>query len=145
MSRHYYPIILTDNFRDTVNYYEDYFDCVPELEMDCFAVLKHNSDNGIRIGVMKADHKAVPEQYRRNVQGLILNFPVEDVIKAYDHFYFEGLDIEGEPGLAPCGRRHFMIRDPNGVLIDVMEDYDPFVEELQEEVGRKEKETVNVH
>ncbi len=128
MSGKYYPIVMTDNLNKSINFYEDYLDFVPEIEMDCFAVLKHTKHKDIRIGLIVQNHHSLPETHQKAVQGLILNFPVENVNEAYRALYLEGLEIETELSLAPCGRRHFMIQDPNGVLIDVMEEYDPFAQ-----------------
>ena len=121
----YYPIIKTDKLIESINFYEDYFGFVPELEMECFAVMTH-SENGARIGFITHDYHALPEHQKSAAQGLILNFPVKNVNESYKDMYLEGLDLHAQPALAPCGRRHFFVEDPNGILIDVMEDFDPF-------------------
>ncbi|MEM6782063.1 MAG: VOC family protein [Pseudomonadota bacterium] len=126
MSKSFYPIIMTDNLNESINFYEDYLGFVAETEMNCFAVLKHKKNDDVRLGLITKNHHSLPEHSQKNSQGLVLNFPVESVNEVYRELYMEGLEIENEPSLAPCGRRHFMIQDPNGVLIDVMEEYDPF-------------------
>lgn len=124
MSTKYYPIVMTADLRESINFYEDFFDFAPEIEMDCFAVLQHSKHKDIRLGLIAHNHHSLPDTHQKAAQGLIINFPVEDVNKAYKNLYMEGLEIKQEPALAPCGRRHFMIQDPNGVLIDVMEEND---------------------
>lgn len=128
MSNKYYPIVMTDNLKESINFYEDYFGFIAETEMECFAVLRHKGNEEMRVGLITRDHHSLPKHTQKTVQGLILNFPVDSVNDSYRELYLEGLDIEGEPSLAPCGRRHFFVQDPNGVLIDVMEEYDPFKE-----------------
>lgn len=118
----FYPIIMTENLRESINFYEDYLDFVPELEMDCFAVVKSSKNPEIRIGLIARDHESLPEASQKQVQGIVLSYPVDSVNETYRHLYMEGIEIEGEPSVSACGRRHFMFRDPNGILIDVSED-----------------------
>ena len=76
------------------------------------------------LGFTKKTNTVIPEQHRKTPQGVMINYPVKDVQKMYDHLYQEGLTLLNEPENAPCGRKHFMVEDPNGILIDVAEDLD---------------------
>lgn len=117
-----YPIICTDKFRDTVNYYEDYLGFSVQFEIvQNFVILKRNSYKDVYVAILDINNHEIPEEYRRSSSGVILNFPVEDVEKAYDELYIEGLEILDKPKISICGRKHFFVVDPNGILINVAE------------------------
>lgn len=40
---------------------------------------------------------------------------------SHQEAYWEGLEVVCEPRDALCGRKHFFIEDPNGILVDVAE------------------------
>ncbi len=54
------------------------------------------------------------------MSGVILNFEVEDVDLEYERLVTEGLEILVQLRDEPFGQRHFIAKDPNGVLIDVI-------------------------
>jgi len=119
LSQYSYPIICSDNFAQTIAFYEDHLDFIPEVEMKGFAILKRDNYDATYISIIDAKHDVLPKEYKRPVQGMILNYPVDNVIEFYDHAYHEGLKLLSEPKDASCGRKHFYIEDPNGILIDV--------------------------
>jgi len=119
LSQYSYPIICSENFRQTIAFYEDHLDFIPEVEMKGFAILKRKGHDDTYISVIDSNHEALPAEYKRPVQGMILNYPVNNVIEFYDHAYHDGLTLISEPKDAPCGRKHFYIEDPNGILINV--------------------------
>ncbi|MFK7839393.1 MAG: VOC family protein [Bdellovibrionales bacterium] len=119
-----YPIICSQNFRETLAFYEDHFAFSPQLEMESFAVLQRSDHKDVFLGIMDSNNKALPDAYRKPVQGVLLNYPVENVLKFYDYAYHEGLKLLSEPSDAACGRKHFFVEDPNGILIDIAEDID---------------------
>jgi len=124
LSQFSYPIICSDNFEQTVAFYEDHFEFVPSLEMEGFVILSRETWQNVYLAVIDCNHEAIPERFRKPVSGMILNFPTDKVQKIYDRLYDEGLDIVSEPVDAKCGRKHFYVEDPNGILIDVAEEVD---------------------
>lgn len=116
-----YPIICTDKFSETMAYYEDHLGFAPAFEIKGFAIMKREEYADVYIAVIDARNEEIPEAYRRPVSGMILNFPVEDVEQAHSDLYLEGLDIVSEPKMSMCGRKHFFVEDPNGILINVAE------------------------
>jgi len=134
LSQFSYPIICTDRFERTAAFYEDYFDFYPAFEMEGLSVFKRNEWKDMYVAFIDYHHEAIPEHFRTPVKGMILNYPVKDVQAAYQDCYFEGLNIVSEPSLAICGRNHFFVEDPNGILIDIAEDID-----LEAVLGSAEK------
>ena len=124
LSQFSYPMICSENFEQTVAFYEDHFDFLPALEMEGFAILSREEWTNMYLAVIDAKHPIIPEKYRKPVAGVILNFPVKDVKAMYERLYDDGLELMSEPKDVKCGRKHFFVEDPNGILIDVAEEID---------------------
>lgn len=114
----FHPTIVSDKYVPTINFYEDYFGFVATVEKDGFTLLQKANNPGIRIAIFDASHECVAERVNP-VQGLILNIPVEDVRSKYDTLYMEGLELYKELGVDIHGRKHFVVCDPSGVLVNV--------------------------
>jgi len=122
LSQFSYPIICTDKYVQTVNFYEDHFDFAPEFELKDFVILRRKDYEECYIAIISSDNQILPKKYRKPVSGMILNYPTKDVRATYQQMYWEGLNIVSEPAEAPCLRKHFFVEDPNGILIDVATD-----------------------
>jgi|GEM_PF-397233 len=125
LSNFSYPIICTDDYVQTVNFYEDHFDFTPEFELPQFSILKRQGCNNSFIAIVDKNHSSIPGPYRAQTKGMILHLPVSSVDSAYQQFYWEGLNIVSEPAVAPnIGVKHFYVEDPNGTLLCVAEAID---------------------
>lgn len=115
-----YSTLVTTQFAKTVDFYEDHFGFVPVVEKEGYAFLQ-SPDNGSNcIAVFDNEHECVRGNVNA-VQGLILNIAMADIGGMYDYLYMEGIDVYKEPGTDIMGRKHFVITDPNGVLVNVYE------------------------
>lgn len=116
----FHPTIVSDKYVPTINFYEDYFGFVPTIEKDGFTLLQKHDNPHQRIAVFDASHECV-EGRVMPVQGLILNVAAENLKSAYDTLYMEGLELYKDLGTDIHGRKHFVVYDPNGVLVNVHE------------------------
>lgn len=117
---HFYPILVSDQLVDTVNFYEDYFGFVPMVEKDGYTLLQNKQNPDSCIAVFAKTHQCVA-QFGQSVQGVILTLAVDDIEGAYNHLYMEGLELYKEMGVDILGARHFVVYDPNGILVNVVE------------------------
>ncbi len=124
LSKFSYPILCTDKFEASVAFYEDHFSFVPAFEMDGFVIMKREDWDDMYLALIDSNHEVLPEAYKRSTQGMILNYPVEDAQVAYQQNYIDGLSVLSEPQTVLCGRKHYFVEDPNGILIDVAEEVD---------------------
>ena len=127
----FYPVIMTDDVAGTARFYRDHFRFVPAFESDWYVHLQSREDEGVNIAVLQGDHATIPEAGRGRVSGLLINFEVEDVDAEYDRAKAGGLPILLHLRDEPFGQRHFITRDPNGVLIDVIKPIPPSAEFLE--------------
>ena len=116
----FYPVLVSEQIVDTINFYEDYFGFVPAFEQDDYALLQNQKNPDSRIAVYDAKHKCV-SKLEQSVQGGILALEVDDIEDTYNTLYMEGLEMYKHMGIDVQGNRHFVVYDPNRVLINVVE------------------------
>ncbi len=126
----YYPVILTDDVAGTVAFYRRHFRFVALYESDWYVHLQSSEDRGVNLAILQGDHETLPEAGRGTVSGLMLNFEVEDVDAEFARATASDLPIVVALQDEPWGQRHFVTRDPNGVLIDVIKPIPPSPEFL---------------
>lgn len=121
----YYPVIMTGDVAGTAAFYIRHFRFRPAFDSDWYVHLQSSEDAKVNLAVLDGDHETIPETARGRTAGLILNFEVEDVDAAYDGVRAAGLPILLALRDEPFGQRHFITKDPNGVLIDVIKPIPP--------------------
>ena len=126
----FYPVIMTGDVAGTAQFYKDHFRFKPSFESDWYVHLQSSEDEAVNIAILDGDHETVPKDARGRVSGLLINFEVEDVDAEFDRAEASGLPILLPLRDEPFGQRHFITRDPNGVLIDVIKPIPPSEEFL---------------
>lgn len=121
----FYPVIMTAEVEKTVRFYRDHFRFEPTFDSDWYVHLQSTEDEAVNIAVLKGDHPTIPESGRGQVSGLIINFEVDDVDAVFDRMSDAGLPVLLPLRDEAFGQRHFITRDPNGVLIDVIKPIPP--------------------
>jgi len=118
----FYPVVLTNQVADTSTFYIEHFGFEKVFEADWYVSLKMTgSSTAYELAVLDANHPTIPEAYRTQVNGLILNFEVEDVDAEYERLIHKRkLPLEMDIRDEDFGQRHFITSDPNGVLIDII-------------------------
>lgn len=118
----FYPVVLTERLEETARFYERHFGFERTFSSDWYVSLKRTAAPGYELAAVDAAHETVPAAYRRSVRGLLLNFEVEDVDAEYRRLVQDGgLSPELNLRTETFGQRHFILADPNGVLIDVIQ------------------------
>ena len=127
----YYPVLMTDRVEPTAQFYERHFRFVRQFSSDWYVHLQSTDDPAVNLAILDGDHGSIPAGARGGrAGGLLLNFEVADVDAEYARVQSEGLDVQLSLRDEPFGQRHFIVRDPNGVLIDVIQPIPPSAEVL---------------
>lgn len=116
----YYPVIQTDDVAGTAAFYVRHFRFRPHFEADWYVHLQSSDDPAVNLAVLAADHATIPPEGRGPARGVILNFEVADVDAEFARAEAAGLPMLKRLVDEPFGQRHFITRDPNGILIDVI-------------------------
>lgn len=122
----FYPVIGTQQITESRDFYTRLFGFEVTFEADWYVSLKRPGTPSYELALLDHTHPTVPEGYRAGIQGLLLNFEVEDVDAEWERLVVrEGLKPALEIRTEQFGQRHFIVADPSGVLIDVITEIPP--------------------
>lgn len=121
----YYPVIMTSDVEETAAFYIRHFGFEALFSADWYVHLQSRHNEHVALAVLDGRHETIPESGRGAASGLLLNFEVEDPDALYAAFQAAGLPILKAICDEDFGQRHFIIADPNGVLIDVIKPIPP--------------------
>lgn len=121
----YYPVIACADPAATRDFYVRYFGFTVAYDSGWYFHLLQANDPRVNLGILEAGHDSVPQGYRKPVRGLLLNFEVADVDAEHARLKAAGLPILLSLRDEPWGQRHFIVSDPNGVMIDVIKPIPP--------------------
>jgi len=129
----YYPVLMTTKVAETARFFQDNFRFKALFEADWYVHLQSEDDDKVNLAVLDQAHETIPEEGRgKGAGGLLLNFEVEDVDAVYEDARAKGLPILLTLRDEAFGQRHFITKDPNGVLIDVIKPIPPSEEFLKQ-------------
>jgi len=121
----YYPVIMVEDVAATAVFYVEHFRLEPLFESDWYVHLRSREDKKVNLGVVRYDHPTIPAEGRAKTQGLLINFEVRDVDAVYERLEATGLPMLLSLRDEDFGQRHFITKDPNGILIDVIKPIPP--------------------
>lgn len=124
-STQFYPVIMTNQVAETADFYVQNFRFKKAFNCDWYVHLQSTEDESVNIAILDGTHDTIPAAARGQVSGLIINFEVEDVDREYELAKANGLEILLDIRDEEFGQRHFITKDPNGVLIDVIKPIQP--------------------
>ncbi|WP_351236573.1 VOC family protein [Streptomyces sp. NPDC002133] len=117
----FYPVICTSRLQESRDFYTGLMGFETTFEADWYVSLKRPGTLPYELALLDATHPTLPEAYRTPVRGLLLNFEVVDVDAEWERLVvLAGLKPELDLRSEDFGQRHFIVADPNGVLIDVI-------------------------
>lgn len=116
----FYPVLMTDDVTASADFYRNHFGFRPTFESDWYVHLQSPDAPHINIALLRGDHETIPAEGRGLAAGLLINFEVPDAGAEFERLREAGLTIVQPLRDEPFGQRHFIIRDPNGVLIDIV-------------------------
>ena len=115
--------IITPKLKESVDFYVRLFDCAIIYSSDWFVLLQlGKSELGLMLPHLETQAQAFQAAFEGS--GLWLAIDVEDVEAEYTRLVGLAIPIEVELRDEPWGDRHFVLRDPNGIPIDVVQHLD---------------------
>ncbi len=116
----YYPVLATTDVAAAARFYEKHFGFRRLFDADWYVHLQQIEHPEVNLAILDAHHETVPANHRAPAQGLLLNFEVDDVDAEYDRLSQAGCDMLLPLRDEPWGQRHFIMRGPDGVLLDII-------------------------
>jgi len=117
----FFPVLITEKLEETKQFYISLLGCSAVFDSDWYVQLV--SPKGIELGFLISRHPSQPEFLHRayDGKGVIFSFEVDDVDDEYKKVEDIGIKIIYEIKSEEWGQRHFMIQDPNGMVVDVVQ------------------------
>ena len=120
-----YPVICTSKIKESKKFYMENFEFNMTFESEWYISSKTKTKPKFELAFLDFKHSSLPAKYQIPTQGMLINFEVENVDLVYKNLVQKGikpiLDIKSEE----WGQRHFIISDPNNLLIDVIQNIEP--------------------
>jgi catechol 2,3-dioxygenase-like lactoylglutathione lyase family enzyme len=124
----HYAVICTDKVAELREFYTQPFSFVVIFDSDWYVSLQLPDYPQYQLALIDHTHETIPAAFRKPVQGLILNFEVDDVDAEYERLRSARLPIHLTLRDEAFGQRHFITADPAGVLVDVIKLIPPSAE-----------------
>jgi uncharacterized glyoxalase superfamily protein PhnB len=121
----HFPITITEKLTECKEFYIEYFDFSVVFEADWYIHLVHPS--GVQVAVMKPNVSNQPAflhtQY--SGEGIVYSFEVADATAEFERLKQTDIKIFLPLKDEEWGQRHFIVQDPAGVHVDVVEHLNP--------------------
>ena len=116
------PNLASDDFVASRDFYAAMFDLVVSVENDdWYLQLMAESNRTLNIGFLKPDDELFAGRSASSgTYGVVLTIHVDDVDEAYKRAQRLGAEIAAEIRNEEYGQRHFLVVDPNGLVLNVM-------------------------
>lgn len=111
--------IVTDKIQESKDFYVRLFDCTVVFDSDWFVLLELG---GAELGFLAPHHELQAPMFHAPFEGggVWVAVDVDDVDAEYARLRALDVPIELPIRDEPWGDRHFVLRDPNGIAVDVV-------------------------
>ena len=121
-----YPLITVTRLKESRDFFASCFGMSVVFEASWVVMLAHEDGGPIAVGLMTADHPSQPPGPETfDGKGMILTLQVDDAASFYTRLKGLGAPITHDLKDEPWGQRRFMLRDPSGIGVDVVEQVQP--------------------
>jgi len=116
-----FPDICTDDLARSRDFYRDLLGFEVIFENTWYVQLHHPKQPAAQIAFVQRDHDSVPKAYQARPEGVIVTVELDDVDACHAHVRTLGIEPVYALVSEVWGQRHFMVEDPNGLLVDVVQ------------------------
>lgn len=116
-----YPLVISKKLAETANFYVTYFGFEKVFEQDWYIHLTHKS--GAELAFMAPNVETQPKELHAafNGKGMVYSFEVDDAQAEYRRLVEAGAPMILELKTEPWGQTHFILEDPSGIYVDVVQ------------------------
>lgn len=124
----YYPVLLVEDVGKAAAFYQTHFGFKSLFTSDWYIHLQQADHPSVNLAFVAHDHPTVPAGSRKPATGMLINFEVENPDEIYDRLRAAGVPVLHTLRDEDFGQRHFIVADPNGVMVDVIKPIPPSAE-----------------
>ena len=118
-----FPVFVTDKLGELKAFYEAQFGFEAVFFDASFYLHLVHKSTGVQLGFLMPAHASQPEFLHAQAarDGMVISFEVADAKAAFATAKDAGLDIVMQYTEEAWGQCHFMVRDPQGFVIDLVQ------------------------
>ncbi|MGL4694551.1 VOC family protein [Enterococcus larvae] len=135
MTTSFYPVLMSADINAAKKFFIELFHFEVTFTSEWYISLKNEQD--FELALIDSSHDTIPEKYKAECKGIILNFEVEDVDSVYAEIKKNDVTILMDIKNEDFGQRHFMIESPDELIIDIIQNI-PSSEEFLESYTTEE-------
>ncbi len=131
-----YPVIPARDPQASKNFYMALLGLEVTYEADFYVSLA-SPDRSLQLAFVRAGHESIPAGYRQAPRGTVITVEADEVDSIYAFAQERGDEVALELRDEVWGQRHFMVKDPDGLLVDIVKIIPPndeHAEHYQEQV-----------
>ena len=115
------PNVCTDRMEETRDFYVNLLGfVVGTVHPGWYIQLVSPTDPRLQLGIVRRDAEFTPKAFQRPADGVIISVQVDDVDAVHAAAVKRGFQIAQALRTEEFGMRHFMVVDPNGLLVNVL-------------------------
>lgn len=117
-----YPLLITEKLVDCADFYVEHFAFTKVFEQDWYIHLVHEQ-SGAELAFMIPNADNQPKELHAGFdgKGMVYSFEVADAEKEYTRLKESNIKIVYQLTTEEWGQKHFIVEDPAGIHIDVVE------------------------
>lgn len=127
------PVIATEKLTESRDFYTHYLGFKVIFENDWYIQLRSEGRTTTDVAFVLPSHKTQPPIFQPPFcsSGVIYTIEVDDAKYELEKLQNQGVKIELDLRDEPWGERHFAIKDPNGIPINISQPIEPSKEYQQ--------------
>lgn len=121
MIRNIFPVLCVDDVDAARDFYCEVLDLTVTFECGWYTALTVEGDLTRQVAIVEAGHPSVPDGFNGVATGSLVTVDVDDVDEVHQRAVAAGHQPVVPLRDEPFGQRHFMLSDPNGTLLDIIQ------------------------
>lgn len=119
-----YPVLSVPDVERASAFYREALELEPTFESEWYISLA-SADHAQQIAFVASNHESIPQGFSATPQGFLVTVELDDVDRLYERARAQQREIALSLRDEEWGQRHFMLVDPNRVLVDVIKVIEP--------------------
>ena len=116
-----FPDICTDRLERSRDFYRDFLGFEVVFQNEWYVQMQLPAEPAAQIAFVELGHSSVPDGHGVTPKGVLVTVELASATASHDRALELGLEIVYPLRDEVWGQRHFMVLDPNGLLVDVVE------------------------
>ena len=121
-----FPVLVASDLDALKDFYQQHFGFQAVFFDDSFYLHLLHADSGAQLGFMVPDHPSQPDFLHAlaSTQGMVISLDVPKAEIAFQAAVQSGLDVVFDYKVEDFGLTHFMVKDPAGFIVDIVEHHE---------------------